>query len=672
MPYDFQFGNGMRGGGFGSYGQDGVTANALNAAGCGRKGDMSFGAKGYPKGGKDVFGGKPDSGGKSSSFGRGMDSRQFANLNGPSAQPWSEPWKGGFQQMPSGQMATFDQQPPKGGKGKQNAGGNAHGNQIGVSHSNLFVSNLPGDVTEQNLRNAFTVQGRVVSCRIFTRNDRTCALVKMSTPQEAELACREWGQQKGVGNQQTRWMVKMAHADAGYSEGKGKDMLAQFGGSKGGAFGKGGDGFTAKGGKAGFGANPAAGLAPGFGKGNGKSRKEREPVQTAPSDNLYVKGIPPQTTEAQLKTTFAKVGRVVELKLLHYGDSLECAALVRMDSVESAQAAIDKLNGTTPEGSVPPISVVYKGKDPQVSSDNLFVKGLPANFSAEHIQLLFGQHGTVRRCRILDVPTPNFTALGTAALVQMSSVEEADRAMKALNGTTPSGFSPQMLIRFAEPKPRTANELKPNANLFVKGLPLATPDFLLRAVFAQYGNVVRLKVLEPQNNEVTDSAALVQMASIEEAKAAIEGLHGRMLATSLPAMRIRYAGKEQQPGPNLYVAGLPFAIQEQQLRATFSRCGAVVRLRLLQQSGKPETHALVLMGSTEEAESAIKQLNGQPPDNLGPMLIVRYAQQRQKEKTDDSGESPGDKPEEDDDDDAPKDPTFDDEDPTFDADEEKD
>jgi len=288
------------------------------------------------------------------------------------------------------------------------------------------------------------------------------------------------------------------------------------------------------------------------------------------------------------------------------------------------------------------LTIRFHGKDPTLPSDNIYVKGLPPNFTQDMLHLLFGQCGTMRRSRILMSrrELPDDATLDSAALVQMSTVDEAQMAIQMLNGRVPEGVGPQMVIRYAEQKSGTNavvgtawSEQTPTDNLYVKGLPLGTPDFLLRAVFAQFGTVVRLKVLEPRGGEALDCAALVQMSNIDDSKQAVQALHGRVLAAPLPPMRVRFAGKDQQPGSNLYVAGLPITIHEQQLRATFAQCGTVVRLRLLVQTGRPETHALVQMGAFEEAEAAIRALHGTPPENLGPTLVVRYATNRARERS---------------------------------------
>jgi len=543
--------------------------------------------------------------------------------------------------------------PNFGGKGQQPFGGcspavsrGSGKGQKQTPHSNLFVGNLPQDATERMLREAFAPCGNVVTCRVFTRNGRTCALVKMGGVQEAEQACKSVSRTSG-GDPKTRWLVKFADADVGGS-GSFNDGLK--GACQQGACWSGGKGC---GSNSNWNSNKGGGCAPmagtqalgnwSTGKGGGERRRDQVQESSVPSDNLYVKGLLPRITEAQLYRTFSKVGKVVEMKILRYGDSLECAALVRMADIEAAKAAIESLNGTAPEGAAPPLTIRYHGKDPSQPSDNLYVKGLPPNFTQDNLHCLFGQCGTVRRSRVL-MPPARRAAQDSAALVQMSSAEEATRVIQMLNGRLPEGVGPRMAVRYAEPKGAVGSmQPAPSDNLYVKGLPLGTPDFLLRAVFAQFGTVVRLKVLEPRAGEAMDCAALVQMSSVEASQAAVQALHGRVLAAPLPPMRVRFAGKDQQPGSNLYVAGLPLNVHEQQLRTTFARCGTVSRLKLLVQPGRLETHALVQMASADEAKAAIAALHNTPPESSGPTLVVRYATNRGKE-SDDESRRPSDTP----------------------------
>ena len=70
------------------------------------------------------------------------------------------------------------------------------------------------------------------------------------------------------------------------------------------------------------------------------------------------------------------------------------------------------------------------------------------------------------------------------------------------------------------------------------------------------------RVMDPKDEMAMDCVAIVEMSSLEEANAALEGLHGTSLDAPMPPMRVRFAGKEQKPGANLYVAGLQMIVQE--------------------------------------------------------------------------------------------------------------
>lgn len=132
--------------------------------------------------------------------------------------------------------------------------------------------------------------------------------------------------------------------------------------------------------------------------------------------------------------------------------------------------------------------------------------------------------------------------------------------------------------------------------------------------------------MEP-TGENLDCAALVQMSTTTEAQSAVEALNGSSLASiALPQMKVRYAGKDQRPGCNLYITGLPLTTKESELRACFMQCGQVIRMRLLSQHGRSEAHALVEMNSVEEASHAIEKLNGTILEGqFCPSLVVRFA-----------------------------------------------
>ena len=82
-------------------------------------------------------------------------------------------------------------------------------------------------------------------------------------------------------------------------------------------------------------------------------------------------------------------------------------------------------------------------------------------------------------------------------------------------------------------------------------------------------------------------------------------------------------------GSRLYVGNLPFSVDEQAVRELFERNGrtvAEVRLISDRDTGRPRGFGFVEMGSDDEADSAIRELNGYELD--GRPLTVNEARER--------------------------------------------
>lgn len=82
-------------------------------------------------------------------------------------------------------------------------------------------------------------------------------------------------------------------------------------------------------------------------------------------------------------------------------------------------------------------------------------------------------------------------------------------------------------------------------------------------------------------------------------------------------------------GTRLYVGNLPFSADEQQIRDLFtgsSRTVHEVKLVTDRDTGRPRGFGFVEMASSEDADSAIRDLNGQ--DFGGRSLTVNEARER--------------------------------------------
>ena len=82
-------------------------------------------------------------------------------------------------------------------------------------------------------------------------------------------------------------------------------------------------------------------------------------------------------------------------------------------------------------------------------------------------------------------------------------------------------------------------------------------------------------------------------------------------------------------GTRLYVGNLPFSADEQQIRDLFSENGRTVsevKLVTDRETGRPRGFGFVEMGSSEEADGAIRALNGHSLG--GRPLTVNEAKER--------------------------------------------
>lgn len=205
-----------------------------------------------------------------------------------------------------------------------------------------------------------------------------------------------------------------------------------------------------------------------------------------------------------------------------------------------------------------------------MSSETIFVGDLPAEFDDAQIMTIFGAYGTIASHKLLPVG-----AYGNrAAIITMGSTEEAAWIVENLNGNIPEGLAAPVKVNFkAESKGKGKDAAGGKAwggdawgkggkdggdawgaaaawggkdaggkaafgagaakgggvegnTLFIGNLPAAMDDATLQTVFGAYGTVKASKLMEP--NSVGFRAAIVEFASVEEAKWIQENLNGNL------------------------------------------------------------------------------------------------------------------------------------------------
>jgi len=193
------------------------------------------------------------------------------------------------------------------------------------------------------------------------------------------------------------------------------------------------------------------------------------------------------------------------------------------------------------------------------SSSVVIVSGLnEEKVNPDVLFVLFGVYGNVLKVKIL------FTKKDSA-LVQMATPQQAESVVAHLNnctffGTTvrvnfskhptimshnPTDENPTLtkeflnspLHRFKSPEGSFKNVCAPSATVHVSSIPLNVDEEKLRTAFSLYGEVVNVKFLPGEKR-----MALLQMASVEQAVAALIALHNyRFEETDIVGIRISFA-----------------------------------------------------------------------------------------------------------------------------------
>lgn len=223
---------------------------------------------------------------------------------------------------------------------------------------NIYVADLPADVTDAMVNEVFGAYGQVVSCKALppkTQGMKGAALVRFASIEEAQWVVANLNGNIAQGLTDPI-QVKFAHSGKG---GYGKaDSAGGFAGVGGGGFGNGAKGmpYSGGGGEGGKGKGKKGtscdiftllkGIGPAI-PGAGKVPDENQ---------IYIRGLPSDTSDLELYKMFSPFGAIQQrgVKAMVGQDGL-CTGVGFVDFVNAvvAQTAAATVNGTTmPDGGV--------------------------------------------------------------------------------------------------------------------------------------------------------------------------------------------------------------------------------------------------------------------------------------------------------------------------------
>lgn len=174
---------------------------------------------------------------------------------------------------------------------------------------------------------------------------------------------------------------------------------------------------------------------------------------------------------------------------------------------------------------------------------DVYVDSLPSSFTDQDFRELFSGYKTTS-LNFKKHKTGTQTGYG---FVSMESEDEAQRAMKELNGKQVRDQTIRVL-----PSAKTESS---KTNIYIEGLPDNWDEQTLTKNYEQFGDITNVKILFDKITNQRNGVAFVHFKEAEAASKAITDTNGTTPDGSLRALAVRYArvNKKQKDPPYQYM-----------------------------------------------------------------------------------------------------------------------
>jgi ELAV like protein 2/3/4 len=164
-------------------------------------------------------------------------------------------------------------------------------------------------------------------------------------------------------------------------------------------------------------------------------------------------------------------------------------------------------------------------------------------------------------------------------------------------------------------------------NLIVNYLPQTMTQDDIRNLFTSVGEIESCKLIRDKATGQSLSYGFVNYKRAEDAARAVHCLNGLRLQNKTIKVSIARPSSETIKGANLYISGLPKSMTQLDLEHLFNKCGHIITSRILAdpQTGISKGVGFIRFDQRNEAERAIKQLNGTIPEAATEPITVKFA-----------------------------------------------
>ncbi|XVF67544.1 hypothetical protein PTKIN_Ptkin10aG0129900 [Pterospermum kingtungense] len=270
----------------------------------------------------------------------------------------------------------------------------------------------------------------------------------------------------------------------------------------------------------------------------------RDPsLRKSGAGNIFIKNLDKGIDHKALHDTFSAFGNILSCKVATDSSGQSKGyGFVQFDNEESAQKAIEKLNGMLLND-----KQVYVGpfvrkqeRDTSVNKtkfNNVYVKNLSESTSDEDLKQIFGEFGTITSAAVMREPDGKSKGFG---FINFEDADDAAKAVESLNGK--KFDEKEWYVGKAQKKSEREVELKSQfeqtmkegadkfqgANLYVKNLDDSISDEKLKELFSQYGTITSCKVMRDPNG-ISKGSGFVAFSTPEEASRALAEMNGKMI-----------------------------------------------------------------------------------------------------------------------------------------------
>ncbi|XP_002518733.2 polyadenylate-binding protein 8 [Ricinus communis] len=272
----------------------------------------------------------------------------------------------------------------------------------------------------------------------------------------------------------------------------------------------------------------------------------RDPsVRKSGSGNIFIKNLDKGIDHKALHDTFSAFGNILSCKVATDSSGQSKGyGFVQFDNEESAQKAIEKLNGMLLNDKQVYVGPFLRKQERESAIDktrfnNVYVKNLSETTTEEDLKKAFGEYGTITSAVVMRDGDGKTKCFG---FVNFENADDAATAVEALNGK--KFDDKEWFVGKAQKKNERENELKvrfeqsmkeaadkfQGANLYIKNLDDSIGDDRLKELFSPFGTITSCKVMRDPNG-ISRGSGFVAFSTPEEASKALMEMNGKMVVS---------------------------------------------------------------------------------------------------------------------------------------------